>query len=77
MTAGARPPRFVPQPLRLGRSVRIPSDREARTALARDLSRDAQGLVDEHKASGLMWLPLMDVALEGYGGFVAEVRKAA
>lgn len=61
-----------------GRPVRLPTDRQVRSALARDLSLDSRG-VDYRKVTRIMFLPLMEVALLGASGMAqaARARKEA
>lgn len=52
----------------------MPSELEARLALARDLCRNGEE-VDEARAKRIAWLPLMDVALGGSDGMdIAAAR---
>ena len=59
----------------VNRPVRMPTELEARKALALDLCRTLQ---DTHRgrAELLLWLPLMQVALDGVDGMAIAEHRA-
>lgn len=72
--------KYAAESVCVNRPCRVPTNAEARLALARDLARCVHG-VGETKALRILHVPLMDVALDGLAGMaIAEShdwRRAA